>query len=54
MTSTSWWIDRIVVGVDGSESARKAAQWAAQEASLRKAGLTLVSALLPPVAASGF
>jgi len=54
MTSTSWWIDRIVVGVDGSESARKAAQWAAQEASLRKAGLTLVSALLPSVAASGF
>jgi hypothetical protein len=34
----------IVVGVDGSESARFAAQWAAREARLRNAAVRLVSA----------
>jgi nucleotide-binding universal stress UspA family protein len=34
----------IVVGIDGSESARLAAQWAAREARLRNASVRLVSA----------
>jgi nucleotide-binding universal stress UspA family protein len=34
----------IVVGIDGSESARLAAQWAAREARLRNAAVRLVSA----------
>lgn len=48
------WMDRIVVGVDGSEASRRAAQWAAREASLRGLGLTLASAILPPVSATAF
>jgi nucleotide-binding universal stress UspA family protein len=35
---------RIVVGVDGSESARRAVRWAAREARDRRARLELVSA----------
>ena len=41
------WAGRIVVGVDASDSARHAAQWAANEAVLRGRGLTLASAVLP-------
>lgn len=36
---------RVVVGVDGSETARSAASWAASEAQQRGASLTLVHAL---------
>ncbi|GAB3887620.1 universal stress protein [Kibdelosporangium lantanae] len=39
--------DPIVVGVDGSESALRAARWAAREASIRKAPLRLVHACTP-------
>ena len=46
--------DRIVVGMDASEEARVAAVWAAQEATLRGVGLTLVHTVLPPTAASSF
>lgn len=35
---------RVVVGVDGSETAKKAARWAAREAELRGMKLELVSA----------
>ncbi|HEX6581095.1 MAG TPA: universal stress protein [Actinomycetota bacterium] len=35
---------RVVVGVDGSETARKAVRWAAREAKLRGMKLELVSA----------
>lgn len=48
------WTDRIVVGVDGSEASKAAARWAAREASLRGRGLTLVHAVLPPIASSAF
>ena len=54
MASASAWLDRIVVGIDGSEASTRAAELAAREASLRKAGLTLVSAILPPIAPAGF
>jgi len=54
MASQSPWLDRIVVGIDGSEAAAKAAHWAANEATLRKIGLTLTGAILPPVASAGF
>lgn len=54
MASASWSLDRIIVGIDGSEASHRAAHWAAKEASLRTAGLTLVGAILPPVAAAGF
>lgn len=37
----------IVVGIDGSESALRAARWAAREASIRKAPLRLVHACMP-------
>ncbi len=46
--------DRIVVGMDASEEARVAVVWAAQEATLRGVGLTLVHTVLPPTAASSF
>jgi nucleotide-binding universal stress UspA family protein len=36
--------ERIVVGVDGSETAELAARWAAREARLRGAALKLVTA----------
>jgi nucleotide-binding universal stress UspA family protein len=35
----------IVVGIDGSDSARRAARWAAAEAARRHTGLTLVTAV---------
>lgn len=35
-------MDRIVVGVDGSEGSNRALQWAAEEATLRSATLELV------------
>ncbi|NQW72881.1 MAG: universal stress protein, partial [Actinobacteria bacterium] len=48
------WNGRIAVGVDGSPESRTAALWAAQEASQRRCGLTLVHAVLPPVGTSPF
>lgn len=48
------WADRIVVGVDASEPAHAAAEWAAQEAVLRGRGLTLASAVLPAATMGGF
>jgi nucleotide-binding universal stress UspA family protein len=38
----------IVVGVDGSPASQNAVEWAAREAALRNAPLTLVHVLLPP------
>ncbi len=54
MASDNRYRDRIVAGIDGSEASRQAAHWAAREAALRKVGLTLVSAILPPVSSAGF
>ncbi|HEY1331817.1 MAG TPA: universal stress protein [Actinomycetota bacterium] len=45
---------RIVVGVDGSETARRAAHWAAEEAKVRGADLDLVMAWEVPVSAYGY
>ncbi len=45
---------RIVVGMDGSESAIRAAKWGAQEATLRGRGLTLAHAVVPVVASGIF
>lgn len=52
--TTDLWLDRIVVGMDGSEPARQAAVWAAREAMARGRGLTLVHSVLPPSAGSAF
>ena len=52
--TTDLWLDRIVVGMDGSEPARRAALWAAREATARGRGLTLVHSVLPPTAGSAF
>jgi nucleotide-binding universal stress UspA family protein len=42
----------IVVGVDGSDGARRALEWAVEEARLRKAGLLVVHAWhVPPLVA---
>lgn len=41
-------MQRIVVGVDGSEHARKALHWAIEEAKLRDATLVVVHAWHPP------
>lgn len=41
-------MQRIVVGVDGSEHARKALHWAIEEAKLRGATLVVVHAWHPP------
>jgi nucleotide-binding universal stress UspA family protein len=46
--------ERIVVGVDGSETARLAARWAAVEARLRGATLELVTAWEVAPAAHGY
>jgi len=54
MASADAWRERIVVGVDGSPASRQAVQWGAREASLRGLGLTLASAILPPISATGF
>lgn len=48
------WLERIVVGMDGSEPARRAALWAAREAQSRGRGVTLVHSVLPPSAGSAF
>ena len=40
---------RVVVGVDGSETARRALQWAADEAQRRGADLEIVHAWHPPI-----
>ena len=40
---------RVIVGVDGSETARKAVRWAAREAKLRGMKLELVSAWEIPI-----
>lgn len=53
MTEQQGYTGRVVVGVDGSDVAARAAAWAAEAASIRGRGLTLVSALLPPVTAGG-
>lgn len=47
------WSGRIVAGVDASQSAHAAAQWAAQEAVTRGRGLTLTTAILPPATIGG-
>ena len=51
MVSAGGPADRVVVGIDGSDSALQAARWARDEAALRGRGLTLVWALEPPVMA---
>jgi nucleotide-binding universal stress UspA family protein len=43
---------RILVGIDGSPASSAAVAWAAHEAALHQAPLTLVHVLLPPVAAT--
>lgn len=43
----------IVVGIDGSDGSKHALAWAAEEARLRNASLTLVEAWQLPVAAYG-
>ncbi|HEY7667296.1 MAG TPA: universal stress protein [Actinomycetota bacterium] len=45
---------RLVVGVDGSQTATLAVRWAAREATLRGASLELVSAWEIPVTGVGF
>ncbi len=45
---------RLVVGVDGSQTATLAVRWAAREAKLRGAALELVSAWEIPVTGVGF
>jgi nucleotide-binding universal stress UspA family protein len=47
------WAGRIVAGIDASESAHAAAQWAAHEAVTRGRGLTLTTAVLPPTTSGG-
>ena len=46
--STSTTHRGIVVGVDGSPSAKVAVDWAASDAALRNGPLTLVHVLTPP------
>jgi nucleotide-binding universal stress UspA family protein len=53
MTDGDAFSERVVAGFDGSESAGVAAAWAADEARLLGRGLTLVHALMPPVATGG-
>ena len=45
---------RVVVGVDGSETARKAVRWAAREAKLRGMKLELVSASGVPISSYAY
>ena len=45
---------RIVVGMDGSDGAIRAAKWAAREANLRGRGVTLVHSVLPTMAGGAF
>jgi nucleotide-binding universal stress UspA family protein len=53
MTDGDAFTDRVVVGFDGSSSASAAAAWAADQARVLSRGLTLVHALMPPVATGG-
>ncbi len=53
MTDGDAFTDRVVVGFDGSPSASAAAAWAADQARVLGRELTLVHALLPPVATGG-
>lgn len=45
---------RVVIGMDGSDGALRAAQWGATEATLRGRGLTLAHAILPTTASGVF
>lgn len=45
---------RIVVGMDGSAGALRAAEWAAQESKLRGRGVTLAYAVVPVIAGGAF
>jgi nucleotide-binding universal stress UspA family protein len=54
MVDWAAWQGRVVVGVDGSDTAIAAVRWAAQEAASRQCGLTLVASISPPVSAAGF
>jgi nucleotide-binding universal stress UspA family protein len=53
MTDEQAFTGQVVVGFDGSDSATRAAQWAADEARVRGRGLTLVHAIMPPVTTGG-
>ena len=46
-------MDRIVVGVDGSESSEVALRWAVDEAALRSGTVELVNVYAPPMALEG-
>ncbi|WP_165699986.1 universal stress protein [Ornithinimicrobium ciconiae] len=46
-------MDRIVVGVDGSEGSKVALAWAVEEALLREATLELVNVYAPPMIYDG-
>ena len=46
-------MNKIVVGIDGSEGSERALEWAAAEARLRAAQLSLVRAWYPPAALYG-
>ena len=45
---------RIVVGMDGSDGSRRAANWAVGEAKIRGRGITLTHAIMPMAASSAF
>jgi nucleotide-binding universal stress UspA family protein len=47
-------VERIVVGIDGSEASQCALRWALNEGRLRQAAVEVVHAWHPPYAASGF
>ena len=47
-------MQRIVVGVDGSEASERALQWAVEEAGLRGASVTIVNAWSMAFAGGGF
>ena len=53
MTDGDAFAERVVVGFDGSDAARVAAAWAADQATVLGRGLTLVHALMPPVTTGG-
>ncbi|MDP1876593.1 MAG: universal stress protein [Actinomycetota bacterium] len=53
MAPSSPYRGRVVVGFDGSPASATAAAWAAEEATVRGRGLTVVHAILPPVMTGG-
>ena len=53
MTEGDSFSGRVVAGFDGSETARTALEWAADQALTLGRGLTLVHALMPPVTTGG-